>query len=406
MARILYAWELGGGYGHIMRMDRVAGALMARGHSLTLAVRNLQRAGGHAEWRDVEIVQAPYAPDMGGRLPMAINYADILLRCGYATVNGLSGLVRGWLTLFKYVRPELVLTDHAPTAQFAARIAGLPATAIGTGFFVPPGGAPMASLQPWQEIAEADLAKKDERALAAMNGVLQQFGTHINDRPLERVADLYNPEVDVLCTFAEFDHYGPRDDGGYFGPMFQLGGDTDEPWADMPEPRVFVYLNAVGKGFARVMQELVAAGFSTLVHARDIAPDKRRALESDRIRFAPKPLDLAWVAQHAKLVVCHGGPNTCSAVVLRGLPLLVFPEHLEQTLSGYRFTRQGVGLMQNPLNKKAMVQAALDKLVNEASFAEKARALADKYAGFDFAGAAASIAAHCEAGLAARVAQA
>lgn len=44
MSRILFAWELGGGYGHLGPFRPIAEALLAQGHELTLAVRDVERA--------------------------------------------------------------------------------------------------------------------------------------------------------------------------------------------------------------------------------------------------------------------------------------------------------------------------------------------------------------------------
>ena len=41
MARILFAWELGGDYGHLARLLPVAQALKAGGHEVVFAVRDL-----------------------------------------------------------------------------------------------------------------------------------------------------------------------------------------------------------------------------------------------------------------------------------------------------------------------------------------------------------------------------
>jgi len=43
MARILFAWELGGGAGHVAPFYPIAQSLIAAGHELTLAVREPER---------------------------------------------------------------------------------------------------------------------------------------------------------------------------------------------------------------------------------------------------------------------------------------------------------------------------------------------------------------------------
>ena len=44
MATILFAWELGGGYGQLDPIFRLGGGLEAAGHKLHYAVRDLARA--------------------------------------------------------------------------------------------------------------------------------------------------------------------------------------------------------------------------------------------------------------------------------------------------------------------------------------------------------------------------
>jgi len=50
MARVLIAWELGEDFGHLARCLRLAQGLVARGHGVTLALKDVRLpAGQHLE---------------------------------------------------------------------------------------------------------------------------------------------------------------------------------------------------------------------------------------------------------------------------------------------------------------------------------------------------------------------
>ena len=61
MARYLFAWELGGDYGHLARLLPVALELRARGHEVVFAVRDLMGAEklltphGIRTWRQIAL---------------------------------------------------------------------------------------------------------------------------------------------------------------------------------------------------------------------------------------------------------------------------------------------------------------------------------------------------------------
>src|SRR5690606_39288646 len=95
--RILFAWELGAGVGHLSAFRQVAEALLGRGHELTLAVRDLAGAVAVFEGMPVRIVPAPACSrSYGGLADPPLNYAEILMRYGYLDAAMLKGLLRGW----------------------------------------------------------------------------------------------------------------------------------------------------------------------------------------------------------------------------------------------------------------------------------------------------------------------
>ncbi len=142
MATILFAWELGGGHGHVQRLGRVARGLRACGHEPVFAVRNLAGAATVLGGDGFPVFQAPFwhrkrRPGPGPML--AGSFGDIMALQEYAEVEGLLGMVEGWQALIDLVRPRLIVCDDSPTACLAA-FGVIPVVIAGNGFTVPPAG--------------------------------------------------------------------------------------------------------------------------------------------------------------------------------------------------------------------------------------------------------------------------
>jgi UDP:flavonoid glycosyltransferase YjiC (YdhE family) len=82
-------------------------------------------------------------------------------------------------------------------------------------------------------------------------------------------------------------------------------------------------------------------------------------------------------------------------LVLGGCPLVVLPVMVEQAQCGYRLSRAGlaVGAQAKDGVRDA---AAVRRVVGEPAYAERARAVAARYAGLDPAAQAVRIAERCE----------
>jgi len=59
MAKILFVWELGGGFGHLARIQPIARELSDRGHQLFAAMSDVSRARRITGDIDIRILQAP-----------------------------------------------------------------------------------------------------------------------------------------------------------------------------------------------------------------------------------------------------------------------------------------------------------------------------------------------------------
>lgn len=393
MSRILFAWELGGGTGHLHNIEILARALAQRGHENTFVLRDLATASRIFPPSGSTLLQAPMW-NRSSRLPASRNYADMLNRVGYLDAVGLSGLLRAWVELLRLAKPELMIVEHGPTALLAARIAGVRRIAFGTGFMVPPRIDPMPCIQPWQETPSARLAEIDSAVLGRVNQALASLG----GAPLGVISDIFDLDDIFLCTFREFDHYTGRTAAEYWGPLDITRSSEEVPWPAGDGARLFVYYRTSYPHFGALMQQLAAFRLPTLVVADDASAAVIKKFSSDTLHIIARHVSLDAVAKTARLAICHAGHGSAMQFLLNGCPLVMFPTVVEQSLVAYRIARTGVGLaLSVERGKQPDFASPIQRVLDTPAFGERARNIARDHAGFDPARQVEMIADRCEA---------
>ncbi len=417
MSTILYAWELGGGLGHILRFHPLADRLIGRGHRVIAALRELRNAEAMVARRSAtelpprtgvpsEIEYLP-APHLAWKIPdpidPAMTYADLLHNIGFSSVETLRTLTRAWRTIFGLARPDTVLCDHSPTALLAASLDGIPTATIGTGFCCPPcDGESLPELRPWmkrQELApslvfdpeaqtrrategaqqngEPILRASEQRLLATINANRAEAGKE----PWEQLTQLYSSASETfLTTFEELDHFAPRRAAQYLG-VWESDQGQRFAWPGGSGPRVFFYTHRFP---ARewLLDELRRRELPTVAYTHDLPQAAAEKLAGPTLFISPVPLDAAQGAAECDIAILNSGHNSCAQFLLAGKPLLLLPIALEQGLLMRRLTSQGLAVSAPP-DRPAAIAAALDELLANPRYGESARTFAAKYASYD-----------------------
>ena len=374
---VLYAWEFGANLGHIGTFLPVAKELRRRSMDVRWAVTQPHQAVRLLPQAGFPWLQAPLIPEQTRPGP-PLNYADILLRFGYADGRDLLGLVIAWRELLRLAGSSLLLADHAPTAILAARTLGIPAMLFGSGFFAPPQVHPTPNMRPWSPVADEQLLAADRLALASVNSVLANF----DQPPLDFLAQLFCVAEDSLLSFPELDHYPQRGPARYWG-MLPAAVAEDSDWPAVPGPRVFSYLRGDTPHVEAALQALHAVQGSVLIYAPGLPPALVARYGAPHLAFSPRPADLNKVAAQADAGLTYASPAATVAFLLAGKPVLMVPGHLEQFLFALRVEQMGAGLLQNPEQAPHGLATMLRRVVHEPDFRRNAQAFARKYANFD-----------------------
>ena len=382
MARVLIAWELGANFGHLLRQMPIARELRRRDHQVLFACRDLQAAAALAGREGFACVQAP-SVRAGQRAPAKPQcYADMLAACGFGELASLEAATCGWFGLIDLYRPDVLLGDHAPLAQFAARLRGLPVMQVGIGFELPPATRPLPLLRARPALAEKDVMVREERLLTHMNRLCERHGR----APLRQLSDLYLTQAPVLATFAELDHFARAPGAVYAGPLFSLSEGPATAWqsqegAKSRPRRVFVYLRA-DPSLATVLQALQRLNAEVIAVLPDCPAELIQRFQGARMQIFPHAVR-ADVIDSADVVVSNGGHGLSAAALLAGATLCLLPSYLEQWMLARRVVQMGAGVSLDPDRVEGAVEQAITDLVLGGACREAALRFSGKYRSFD-----------------------
>lgn len=393
MAKILYTWEWGDDLGHIQSFLSFATYLSARGHEVVLAAKDLSRIHTLPGLQKFMAVQAPVwlSPVKGLPKPM-VCYADIMQRYGYLDADGLLGLVKGWRAIFSMIKPQLLVVDHSPTALLASRGLDFPRIIYGSGFLSPPRTTPMPSMCPWLTLPARRIEDSEAVVLRTINQVLVELG----ERPMGTLADLFAADDNLLMTPAELDHYQQRGPARYMGPVRSVQGGATPEWPKGPGKKIFAYIKTSHPHSKQLFMQLLDAPFNVLAYVPGLSEEKCRAMQAPNIHFSSRPVDMHYVTQHAKAILCHAGIGTTQYGLLSGLPMLLLPIVLEQELVARNVSREGMGIFIDPSERVPDLTALIRELVNNPRYAKNAQRFARKYASTKEAEIMAVVAKRCE----------
>lgn len=378
MARILIAWELGKGFGHLAPYLDLVSALQKKGHQVVFATRDV----GHTEQlygrTPTVILQAPMTMHTI-RDPYKVQYSftHLLHNIGFGDFNNLFGLVKAWRHIYHYVRPDIVLFDHSPTALLAARAYSWKRVISGSGFLVPPQTQPMPMMRYWQQYDPALLQKDEARLLDVINRVQQAC----KGKPLARVCELYDRDAEFLLSFKELDHYPQRQGGNYVGMFSQPGHGVAPKWVEGPQRRVFAYLHPY-KDLPKLLEIFTRGKFATLVYGAEIQQSMMKKYESGNLRFSREPLDIARVAADVNFAVTNGTFGTTAAFLQHGKPVLAIPTNLERIMVARRLAGVGAGIAATSSNPESLVKA-MRALFEDRKYTVAARKFQDRYGALD-----------------------
>ncbi|GAB4174619.1 MAG: glycosyltransferase [Thalassobaculales bacterium] len=371
MATILFAWELGDGFGHVTRMRPLALRLKAAGHRPVFAVRSVPNGHTLLAAHGIPVLQAPHLtprvpPELEGK-PIG-TYGDIIATVGFDDEERLAAMVAAWEALIALVEPALIVTDFCPTLALAT-YPGERVVALGDGFTLPPHHLPQFPL-----LRDSGPRVPEAETLARVQALQRRRG-----RPLPpAMPAILAAEGSFVISLPEMDKYAAERPGAAIGPMEPLPAPLPPIAPGEEADAFFAYLSWGFPGTRKALEGLAASGRKGSVFLRDAPPAVIQEWRGRGLTVFDRPQPMVEAARRARCVVHHGGLGTTETVLALGRPQLLVPRHYEQqmNLSIVAGLACAVGMLGGGRFQPGHLQQALNAVTTVPKFAARAQAVA------------------------------
>ncbi len=374
MARVLLAWELGGGFGHVACLKQFAVTLKAGGHACALAMRHL---GSAQQLLPRDLGPLYQAPARIGHpvnpVRTQVSYASLLHNIGFSNPTELAGRIRAWRDLMRILRTQLLIADHSPLALIAARSLGIPRLAIGNGFTLPPLQAPFPSFRPRMRIGEQVLINNESAVLAELNCALELLGLPA----FRSLQQLFDDTARGLLSYPELDHY-PGERAEPFHGYPPTAGGAEPKWPGRGGPKLFVHLRP-SRHLHALLTALLKSRARVLIKADGVPVDTLRPYLRDGLQITNEALNFQHAAQRCDAWIGTGSHGLACEQLLAGKPGLLMPGMHEQYLLARRVSELGAGLNLDEVEQHD-ADAALDRLLTDTAMADAAAAFGRRHA--------------------------
>ncbi len=381
--KVVFAWELGAGFGHIACLLPLARAMQARQVKVSVISRDITAAAISFRPLGISVLQAPIALRAVG-LPQQANYAETLLGAGYGDIDTLVSTIDAWRQLLFSFGTDLVVAQFAPTAILAAKSIGLPVANVGSGFEIPPHATPMQNFRDWGSLNATLLHDNEVTVTNNINAALKILGIS----RYENFASAINTDRTFLTTFPEFDHYPKRFEvksfpsgNPYVGPIHEMSASITPFWRERQAgiPRLLAYLKAEYPTVDAVLEQLSQCRLNTVASVLGRGPRELSFPKASNLHVERALLDWKLGLSETDFVLCHGGIASTSTALLAGRPVILLPTNAEQFILARAVESAGLGINVAPGFNSVSVRSAVETLGVESKFRDAARAFREKY---------------------------
>jgi len=402
MARFLITMLPANDLGLPTRMVPVARALADRGHEV--AVFNPAPAPGklisQAGLRCLPLPARPM-PAPAFDLALVSEAWDVEHFFGgvYTSEDYVREALPVYLDLVRDYAPDMVVDSFDPLACIAARILKVPLTTVLQGNFHPAS----RGFRWWEESRPDGLAS----GTPAVNKVIADYGL----APLDRCIDVMAGDLSLIVGTPETDPVDHSDRVTWIGPMVFQSPDAVLPawlngisrerpliWVYSGNPRYapvatpidsIVVIRAAIHALAEAPVEVVlTTGYQELPEEFGALPRNFRHAD-----YVPGPL----MAERCDLIVFHGGHSSVMTSLKAGTPAVIIPTITERESNARRLASLGAGEVVMPVSTPdgeksvnvAEFSAKVNRVLNEPSYRQSARRIADSMRHYGGAQAAA-----------------
>ncbi len=366
MARILIAWELGHGLGHVTALRSVADRLLGDGHEVIATARDLLRLRRGFAGSNARLMAAPFFPGVVIPPGQLSSLSDVLWHesAGHSG-EAFAALFDAWREMVVALKPDLLIADAAQMALAGA--AGLLPCIDFVHYFHASDARAWGVFRDWERVDAAACERRAENLLAHLNEARSAHGLDA----VESLHEGFSADRHLFRILSELDYRGPREKVRYLGQVVHPGVAPEWP-AGTFSRRLFAYLRRDYEHLDRVLGALQRLDDCAVLCFHDGIPENRLKRAS-HLAYSTAPLDLGVTLPDVDVVLCHGGGVHALAAQF-GKPALLLPLHTEHFLSARAAAASGLARVMSPVaTRRPDVLAALRELLDDADCAVRAR---------------------------------
>ena len=345
MPLILFAYEFGGGLGHLNRLVSVAKALKREAQFVFALPRPqiglatlAQTFGGQARVVSGAFWPGPSSLVQARKVPTE-TLADVFMLFGFDRAELLVKATATWRRIVDTIRPDLIVVDFAPSLRLAMAHS-IPTVVVGNGYTVPPPGMPLPPLRPWRHVVPARSRMHEAGLLEAVNA----FRARANGPAIDFFSDLFQGEHTNVCSFPEFDPYRRYRSQPQIPPFNIPDIRPGPPIADRRDYGIFAYIPSNHPALGTVIEALGSISEPSELYVGDRIPNDLRNRTPSSMRLRSEPVDYNAILPRAKLLLHHGGLGTAYAGLMAGVPQIMLPLSLEHLITARQTEKLGISL--------------------------------------------------------------
>ena len=367
---VLFTWEIGQGFGHVLPLLPVARELRRQGHRVVFALRDVRAAGALLKKEGFTVLQAPTHPDQffPSNGPQPQSMADILSIFGFASEKHLGGLIAAWEGVFTLCQPDVIVGSYAPLSLLCGRRAGIPTVLMALPFELPSTSHPSPVLRTGLPPITSTV---DDRVIKTINAA---FG----DEVINRIHDIFRADKTFMMSFPELDSIGSRVGIDYCGSFFVTDIGAAPAWPNHRQHRVFAYLNAGLPQLDVLREQIHASPYAYFVHLRDATPALLAKWHAPLVNVTSEVVRLDQALDACDAVLSYGGNGFVSASLLAGKPIVFFVRNLESYITASQVAKLGAGVLPQP-QTAANVVGGLTLVLNQACFSAASAEFASQH---------------------------
>lgn len=341
--KILFALELGNGFGHIARLLPIAEGLQELGHTVSWVLSNPEFSDKIPKNCSYRVLKKLLPPEK--YILKTISLTHVFYNLGYQNEENIKNRVSEWHEIFEEENPDLLVFDFCPSILIANLTTKIKMFHIGDGFTIPPQVKPYGVLLPSSIALNPESVKE---IIEAEDRLLSVINSACPGQNITSLSQLYGScNQAALLSYPELDHYGHRDNAGYYGVMTKNGTDVLKKYRG-GYTHALVYLkdfDNIGK-FVDVLLSMENLGLTFYIGEPAI-PEKiiKKIKKRKNTVVLQGPINFESAGKNCDFIISHGNHTTTAQALSVGLPLLVIPIDSEKVMVADRIGLLGAGLI-------------------------------------------------------------